>query len=1762
MANLVMKLNARIVRDVIINIRRYIKRLFNNPIPFFPFPLARGRGRDFSRGASVPLQHPGVVVKRFHAKTAGLLSIAFLLISLTALVGSPGIVASDDNHPPQQNLSSSLNRAARTPGENEWSIFAFPQAGEAGNWLYDPSITRVGPIDRAIDGTLYCYVGLGAANEHVMKSTDGGHSWSKTDYENDVNGDDIVDIACSSTDANSLYATDGAHVYYTNNGGGAWAMVADASLNLAVDEAITCIDISYAENGDAYVFIGTATAGYAGSVYYVSQAGSTQWTNLDIQSGANDTLDVYAIAASPNFASDEQIYALVTDATPYTAVLKKTHGAVGDWYEVAELSTDTDADGDYDDAFEVTGASRFVFPSDFDGEYEWFVGTTCVTGTGLGSVHRINDDIAYNLGAWDADIDRDVVSLDLVGAYGSVQMVAGTLAGESDKVLVSTDDGERWDDTAKDPIGAGDTYVVMDKDFADNGTAWAAVSGVDGGVSESTDTAQHFNQISMINVNIDQVIAIDFAGDTMLMLINDATSNNESIWMKGSGWERVYVSAALDMLQASLYNNMDDTIFTADSATQTIYRTTNGGDKWKELGVAPTALLSWVVIDDSTIIAGGNGAVYITDTYGRRKWTTGTVTGAGNIIDLALSPNFSADSTVLAGDDDGTIFISEDAGSTWDKVGYAIGASANVYVAFDPDYADNHTIYAATANEVDRCVINVSQPWTEPDWEEFTHASLGINAASGIVVTGEGLLYVSDRNPGTGVWRSLNPGAARIGDALFEQLNTNLDATAELINLQATGGSNILWCTNAEAGAEYELWTYEDSRQIIMETEMMMGQDQADGGAVNITGDHAVGIAPQMVRLFNVGTGDPVSGTLLSDYCARLAYDGTGIKVLSIRGCDASGTYEKTVQTSGSCEGSTPTSTATVRGIEPPHENRWSTFPFPQAGEDGDWLYDPSITNVGPLAQAIDGTLYCYVELGASNDHLMKSTDGGHYWSKTDYEKDVNGDDIVDIACCEIDANILYVTDGTHVYWTHNGGGKWETVADASLQTQLSPGETITCVDAGYLDSDYFAFIGTATGGYAGSVYYINQNGYPSQWMDLMVEDGTDTKVWNVYAFATSPGFTDYPQIYALVTNATPYTAVLRNTYGAVGDWDEVAELTDSAGVAFECEDASRFCFPGDFAVSGPFEMFVGASAVGIQNGSVHRINYGIAYNLGTGDADVDVDVVSLDLVGLHGSTRMLAGAEAGTTNNVVVSTDDGSNWYRADKNPVGPGDAYVTMDENFAVNGTAWVAIDGADGGLSLTTDAGAIYSQISLINTGIDAVLDVAFPSDYATDNIMFLLTADAATGTESLWKYDGSNWIRVYVGAALDRLQVSPYYTADDTLFVALSGASPDIYRSTNGGDYLKALDLNPTELFSWVVIDDCTIIAGGNGAVYITDDYGRRQWTMETITGAGNIVDLELCPGYSLDLTIIASDDSGGIFISEDAGDTWDRMGYAIGAAANVYVAFDPEYADNHTIYAATANEIDRCVIDMGKPWSEQSWEEFAHASLGINAASGIVVTSDGLLFVSDQNPGAGVWRSLNPSAARIGDALFEQLITNLDATAELINLQATGGSNILWCTNAEAGAKYELWAYKDTRETITSFCGTFPDSMEAPLIPAFALLRLIGDCTTSYDVALTWVDIVDTEGSHVPPEATVVKTFQRGDIKADGSVNIADALYARQYLAGTREIDYVGGDTNKVNPANMASVRQDGAFDVKTVADALFIRQYLAGIRDANFIYTE
>jgi len=718
----------------------------------------------------------------------------------------------------------------------------------------------------------------------------------------------------------------------------------------------------------------------------------------------------------------------------------------------------------------------------------------------------------------------------------------------------------------------------------------------------------------------------------------------------------------------------------------------------------------------------------------------------------------------------------------------------------------------------------------------------------------------------------------------------------------------------------------------------------------------------------------------------------------------------------------TPTSPA----VASPDEVKWSRTNIPTEGKPGDWVL-ASGSDVQHLTMAIDDSLYCYAKVSGDNV-LFKSSDDGHSWVKTDYD----GGAIADIVGSSIDADIIYVTDGSHVYQSDDAGDSFDTVADTTLPP-LDTNESITCLNAGYMDDDLYLFIGTADAddGDFGGVYYIAEADFGAKWTDLEVGN------YDVYSIAGSPEFASDFQIIAVATDEV-HTRVVNN-YGIVGNWPEVAELTDLNGNSFDIVGASDICFPADY----DDEFFVGVSGDAV-NGGVYRVNPNTAYRLD----DVNADISSLDLTG---NARLMAGAQ--DSNEVYYSTDDGDSWDTSDKAPSGDGPTYVVMADDFAESGRAYAATSGTDSAFSYTANSGVTWNQVSLIDANLNSIVDLALSPNYSQDDTLFMLTWGAEY---SLWRSlsGGTRWERVFTSSlpnidSLNLVKLSPQYgNRDEVVFLAgVSNGNPAIWKSTDNGQSFKRRSA-PSAIDTWAVVNDTTLFISSYdstnhlGLIYGTTNSGLNYST-PAVVGSQILSSIALSPDYDEDETMVVGNKDGWVYWSEDNGDSFEPL--PVDATlpplnGAITVAFDPKFSSNSTIYAAsdTADTgIHRFIIGASTDWE------------GIDSPAGgmfkqLVVLADGTLYATNFKADGGIERCLNPTYS-LGPT-FETVTRGLDDSATLTKLWQYGN---------------QLWSIDTTNNRLMTLTDslTQPPTLTSPLNKASGVGVITSD--TIRDIRLDW-----------------------------------------------------------------------------------------------------
>ena len=745
-------------------------------------------------------------------------------------------------------------------------------------------------------------------------------------------------------------------------------------------------------------------------------------------------------------------------------------------------------------------------------------------------------------------------------------------------------------------------------------------------------------------------------------------------------------------------------------------------------------------------------------------------------------------------------------------------------------------------------------------------------------------------------------------------------------------------------------------------------------------------------------------------------------------------------------------------------EEEWDGFDVPDestaAAGLGDAFMGNAIGSVGPLAQAIDGTLYLYVAGAAPFGDLFTSDDEGRTWDATDYITDLPAAGaIVAIATSSEDADILYVADATNVYKTDDEGDSW-----TDLSTMVAGTEVITCLDVGYADDDPHIFVGTNDPAVTyGEVYYYRDAPFASIWTDLNVcapDAGGAINNSDVFGIAVSPQFEDDTLVVAVVAEGVLGDSYVTANEGAgigLTAWDDM-EIQDETPASFLITGATNPIFVDDFDIDDDYELFVGVS------GAAHTVSglggvFRVTGMANTDDFlldDVDANVASIDLVGDLGGASIAVGTSvAAGPASVWYSTDDGDSFDETDKAPTGAGatNNWVAIADDFADSGILWCASQAAtkEGGMHLSTDFGDTFNGISMLDTDMDGgVYDVAFSGGYEEGaGPMFMVTeSSVAAADDSVWMYDGDNWERVWydAGNALDMVEVSPDYDNDMAVFIADS-AIPTILYSHDGSADFTAMTRQPgASIQAWLIVDDETVITADDGTgtagdVYKTTRYGRRSWD-SIATGGGVVTDLAISPSYASDGTMLAGDAASLVFISIDEGEEWDELSGSdvagwVTAANDTYVAFDPRYSDNGFIYAASDDIVARCEIDLAEDWDDQDFDDYAGADAvpglaTVTGCAGIAVADDGMqvgehvatLYVADGAAGAGMWRSLNPTDD-IGDVIFEPAAAGLagavdfsPGVASVSNLELTYGSNILYAIDTAAGIPI-IHTYEDT-----------------------------------------------------------------------------------------------------------------------------------------------
>ncbi len=702
---------------------------------------------------------------------------------------------------------------------------------------------------------------------------------------------------------------------------------------------------------------------------------------------------------------------------------------------------------------------------------------------------------------------------------------------------------------------------------------------------------------------------------------------------------------------------------------------------------------------------------------------------------------------------------------------------------------------------------------------------------------------------------------------------------------------------------------------------------------------------------------------------------------------------------------------------------KWTRVNIPAEGEAGHRVLAPG-SDVQHLTMANDGTLYAYA--AGLTDTLYRSNDGGTSWMETGNVQDI----IVDIAVSPHDANTVYYATTSEVYRSGDGG---KTFTELPAIPAGVDNKEITSIDVAHMDSNIIA-AGTrdTDSGEFGGVYTLNEGNIVSTWTDTGIGN------YDVYAVAFSPDYANDMQLVAAGTDETDTFIIFKagdTDWNAVTGYARLNRDNSSSFTPVAAASSATFAFPDNYNADPSFGSSVLYVAIdsGAGEGDVYEIDCTDApyvstatdLNIGEDYALDNLDVTGLDISGEYPLIILLAGAA--DNSQTYSSTDGGISWTESRKEPTGH-TTEILIAPDFATTGRAYAATSGTGSALSISRDIGETWNQLSLIDTNITTIVDVAPSPGYAQDNTLFVLTFGNG---HSLWRTrdGGETWERILSGNmdeidSINRVGLPPEYGSGcRTVFASgESNGSPCVWQSTDDGQNYRCritcdpVTSNPFGIDAWAIAGEDTFYAAGfdgaNGMVYLTTN-GGFFYSERASAGSQSIYSLVLSPAYERDGTIMVGNTNGWVYLSSDNGTSFQPVPRDITVPPftdSVIVAFDPGFESNSTVYAASTtadDEIYRFVIGNDTEW--ESIDATLPAGVII---SGLTTIPDGTLYAVNFDSDGGMERSLNPTYS-LGPT-FETVTRGLEDGATLQGLWQSG--NQLWSIDT---TNTRLMTYYDT-----------------------------------------------------------------------------------------------------------------------------------------------
>ncbi|RLD44447.1 MAG: hypothetical protein DRJ05_01410 [Bacteroidetes bacterium] len=525
----------------------------------------------------------------------------------------------------------------------------------------------IGTGDRDV-GSMWS-LGGGQSNDNnsigILKSVDGGNSWSTTGLTYSASQKRTINrMLLDPDDNNTLYAATSVGLYKSTDAAASWTQIYSTEF----------VDIQF-KPGDAQTIYASS---YAGKIYYSTNGGTSWSTALDVYSAggrrieiavsANEPTWVYALIANSSNAL-YGIYKSTNSGATFSLVFNSSNmlgwycdgsGTTGQaWYDLAIAADPNNADNVF-----IGGVN--TWKSD-DGGSTWTI-TNMWSGTCSGAATEVHADKHYL-------------------AY---QNSTSNLFECNDGGLYkTTDNGANWLH-----VGNGLEISQMYR----LGVAQTTSNDVIAGLQDNGTKARLSGTWSDVIGGDGMDCMIDYTNENVQYgeSQNGNLQRTTNHWASYSGISSGLSGTPYWVMPINIDPNVNTTIY---AATQYVYKSTNQGSTWTQIGSWSGSSVKEMAIapSNSDYIYGTNQSVLYRTTNGGTSWTDITPAGSSSITYITVKDDDPNTAWVSMGqyNSDG-VYQTIDGGSIWTNISTGLPSIPVMCVVQNTQNTSQTELYAGT----------------------------------------------------------------------------------------------------------------------------------------------------------------------------------------------------------------------------------------------------------------------------------------------------------------------------------------------------------------------------------------------------------------------------------------------------------------------------------------------------------------------------------------------------------------------------------------------------------------------------------------------------------------------------------------------------------------------------------------------------------------------------------------------------------------------------------------------------------------------------------------------------------------------------------------------------------------------------------------------------------------------------------------------------------------------------------------------------------